>query len=414
MGLHRRLAGGLLRRRTRHIRELRVRRGGRAPRIRSRLGHLDSGQLRHSRWWRGGCSWWAWSLSSAAAVAGIGALRGARKSDLALAARRLARVGCRPRAARRSAAENGERLVGDFLDTPTAHAIIRRGAAIAIAGVALAVAWRAPRARRGALLVAAIDAIAAIAFHVGAGHAAAGPWPSALTITAQTAHFAAAGIWFGGLAALLVGIRGEPSAETGAAVRRFAIVAAVALVVVVATGTLRAIDELSSFGQLFTTGYGRAILAKLVLVGVIAGIAARNRRSVAAAATELRPLRRRAGLELGLAAVALAVAALMGTLAPGARRTGRRARTYRRRHRLELIRPGEADHGGVEAGSQPVRPADDGLGLGRASSGPTGQPALHPGRRPGRQALHARAAAGRGRDLCRLGIEPEVRRPVGG
>jgi copper transport protein len=253
-----------------------------------------------------------------AAVAGVARYGGRGNSGLALAAggwlASVVGLALLAEAQRRTASSS----FATFIDTPTGHAVIRRATAIAIAGVALAIAWRAPRARRGAFLVVALAAVAAIAFHVGAGHAATGPWPSTVTITAQTVHFAAAGIWFGGLAALLLGIRGEPSAAAGDAVRRFAIVAAIALVVVVATGTLRAIDELSSFGQLFTTGYGRAILAKIALVAVIAGIAARNRRSVAAAATELRPLRRRARLELGLAGLALAVAALMGTLAPPA------------------------------------------------------------------------------------------------
>jgi len=47
-------------------------------------------------------------------------------------------------------------------------------------------------------------------------------------------------------------------------------IAAFALVVVVATGVLRAVNELSSWGELFSTGYGRAVLAKVVLLLAIA------------------------------------------------------------------------------------------------------------------------------------------------
>ncbi len=75
-----------------------------------------------------------------------------------------------------------------------------------------------------------------IAIHVDAGHAAAGGWSAGLSVTTQVAHFAAAGIWFGGLAALLLRTRGAPSAEKAAAVRRFAFVAAAAVVVVFVTG----------------------------------------------------------------------------------------------------------------------------------------------------------------------------------
>ena len=45
-----------------------------------------------------------------------------------------------------------------------------------------------------------------------------------------------------------------------------------------ATGVLRAVDELSSWGDLLDSGYGRAVLAKVVLFALIVAIAARNRR----------------------------------------------------------------------------------------------------------------------------------------
>jgi hypothetical protein len=83
------------------------------------------------------------------------------------------------------------------------------------------------------------------------------------------------------------------------------------------TGTVRSVDELSSWGELISSGYGRAVLAKVALLMLIVGLAARNRRrSVPAAATDLSPLRRTSRLELVLAAGALATAALLGSLAP--------------------------------------------------------------------------------------------------
>jgi hypothetical protein len=87
--------------------------------------------------------------------------------------------------------------------------------------------------------------------------------------------------------------------------------------VVLVTGTVRAIDELTGVGDLFDTGYGRAVLAKIVLFGVLAALGLRNRRrSVPAAAADLAPLRRTSRRELALAAATLAVAALLGSLAP--------------------------------------------------------------------------------------------------
>ncbi|MEX2108246.1 MAG: copper resistance protein CopC [Solirubrobacterales bacterium] len=207
--------------------------------------------------------------------------------------------------------------LGGLLDTSVGRALIWRAVALGLAAVALFVAWRRPQVRRPSLALAFLAGLAAIVAHVNAGHAAAGSWSSAITVAAQSAHFAAAGVWFGGLTALLLGIRGEPSAEKATAVRRFAGVAIAMLVVVFVTGTLRAVDELSSWGELIDSGYGRAVVAKFLLIGLIVVLAARNRsRGLPAASQDLNPLRRISIGELVLAVVALAVAALLGTLAP--------------------------------------------------------------------------------------------------
>lgn len=204
-----------------------------------------------------------------------------------------------------------------LLRSPVGHALIWRGVALAVAGVALLVALIVPAARRGGLIIAGCAGLAAVVVHVAGGHAAASRWPSALTVVVQSAHVAVAGVWIGGLAALVLGLRGAPSPQKTAAITRFSIVAAGALAVVVATGVARAISELRSWGDLFSTGYGRAVLAKLVLVGLIAAIATRSRtRGVTAAGGDLGPLRRSSRAELALAALAIALAALLGTLAP--------------------------------------------------------------------------------------------------
>ena len=212
---------------------------------------------------------------------------------------------------------NANSSLGTLLRSPVGHALIWRAVAIGAAGAMLLIAVRVPRIRRLAVLGAGLAALAAVAVHVANGHAAASRWPSALSVTVQVAHFAVVGIWIGGLAALLIGLRGAPSAEKAAAVSRFAIIAAVGLAVVVATGVARAVSELHSWSELVDTGYGRAVLAKLALVTLIAVIADRNRRRGAPlAATDLRPLRRMSRVELAVAVIALGVAGLMGTLAP--------------------------------------------------------------------------------------------------
>jgi copper transport protein len=253
------------------------------------------------------------ALLVGAAVAGVAGFGGSRGTDLLLATGGLlvAVIGLLLLAeAQRRAAHSS---LSSLLDTPVGSALIGRGVAMAAAGVALMVA----RKRHIALAAVALAAAAAIVIHVDEGHAAAGSWPAAVSVAAQTTHFLAAGVWVGGLAALLAGLAGTPPAARLAAVRRFSSVALVALAALVVTGALRAIDELSSVNDLASTGYGRAVLAKIVLVGLIVAAAARNRRqNVARVETDAAPLRRTSRVELGLATVALATAALLGTLSP--------------------------------------------------------------------------------------------------
>ncbi|HEV7769335.1 MAG TPA: copper resistance protein CopC [Solirubrobacterales bacterium] len=252
-----------------------------------------------------------------AAVAALARFGGSSGSDLALAGAGwlASAVGLLLLAdAQRRAAGSS---LGGLLDTSVGHALIWRALAIGGAGAGLLFARRVPRLRRLGFALAAGASLVAIVVHVAAGHAAAGAWPSLITVAAQSAHFAAAGVWFGGLAALLLGVRGAAAAAKSTAIRRFATVALAALVVVFATGTLRAVDELGSWDELFSSDYGRTVLAKLALIGAITGLAALNRRrSVPAATTDLGPLRRTSAIELTLAFTAIGVAALLGTLAP--------------------------------------------------------------------------------------------------
>lgn len=249
-----------------------------------------------------------------AAVAGVAGF-GERGTAIVLAAAgaALAALGLLLLAeAQRRAADSS---LTDLLKTPVGEALIWRALALAAAVVALFVAHRSKRAI--ALAAAAVAAVAAIVVHVASGHAAAGSWASGLTVTAQSVHFAAAGVWFGGLAALLAGLRGAAPAARTKAVRRFSAVALGAVLAVAATGLLRAVDELSDFGQLGSTGYGRAVVAKVLLLALIVALASRNRRrNVAEAGRDPGPLRRTSRAELGLAVGALATAAILGTLAP--------------------------------------------------------------------------------------------------
>ncbi len=205
--------------------------------------------------------------------------------------------------------------------TAIGRALVWRTIAIGAAGAALGLSLLARRAARATLVrlglySVALAALAAVAVHSAAGHAGAGEWPVA-TIGFQVVHFAAVGIWIGGLAALLAGVGGAPSDAKTTAVRRFSSMAAVGIALVAVTGTVRSVNEIPSWGDLTSTAYGLVVLAKSGLLVVIAALGAVNRwRSVPLAASNLQPLRRTASIELVLAGLALTAAGFLGTLPP--------------------------------------------------------------------------------------------------
>jgi copper resistance protein D len=160
----------------------------------------------------------------------------------------------------------------------------------------------------------ALSAFAGMAVHVAAGHAASQGWAA---LASQWAHFAAAGIWIGGLAALLPKIRGAPSQAKSAMAGRFSRVAGAALVVVLATGIVRAFGELNSWADLVKTAYGRVVLSKIALIAAVASLGAFNRwRNLPRASSGLGRLRGASLAEVSLATLALLAAAFLGSASP--------------------------------------------------------------------------------------------------
>ena len=105
------------------------------------------------------------------------------------------------------------------------------------------------------------------------------PGRSWLEVPVDLLHVVAAAVWIGGLFALafVVPREGVSPEVVGAAARRFSSLALASVVVLALTGAVRALAELSAVSQLWTTGYGRAILVK---TGALRG-AARPRLAVA-------------------------------------------------------------------------------------------------------------------------------------
>lgn len=201
--------------------------------------------------------------------------------------------------------------IGAALQTSIGRGLLWRLAPLAAVGLALAYGWRHRLTR---ILVPAGSGIA-VAAHVALGHAAAnGP---TVSVAAQSIHVVAVSIWIGGLVSLLVASRTMDRAAWGDAVRRFSLLAGFALATVVATGAWRALEETRSWRALTGTTFGRLVLAKLALLGVLAILGAINRyRHVPRAETRSSGLRRLGAVELVVAGLVLALTGFMASVAP--------------------------------------------------------------------------------------------------
>jgi copper transport protein len=149
-------------------------------------------------------------------------------------------------------------------------------AAAIVAGVGLVASLAAvflrfarPLALLGALLLLPVPTLAGHALDSG---------QSRLDLVVDVAHVTAAAVWLGGLLSLVVVV---PLAASGEARRalayRFSSLALASVALLVASGIWRAVAELSAFSQLWSTGYGRAILVKAALLAVTLGLAVRTR-----------------------------------------------------------------------------------------------------------------------------------------
>ncbi|MFP5376125.1 MAG: copper resistance protein CopC [Acidimicrobiia bacterium] len=261
----------------------------------------------------------AWLVSVAGTAAGIG-LQGAYGGGLALAD-----------AFRPSVFEA-------VLDTRFGRVWAARLAVLAVAAALLALLARRPRARpgRAVVAVAALAGVGLLATPAMAGHAATGSLVP-LAVAADVVHLGAVAFWLGGLAVLVVAVLrpGDPDTMERV-VPRFSRAAFVAVVVILATGTLQGWRQAGSADALTSTTYGRLLLTKVALFAAMVGLGAMSRSwvrrrylspqlaaspgpgAVAAAqgAGGLRRLRRSVAAEAAVAVVVLAVTSLLVNAVP--------------------------------------------------------------------------------------------------
>lgn len=181
---------------------------------------------------------------------------------------------------------------------------------------------RAVRSSRwtAATLVVALGLAETVAL---AGHSTD---PGLLTSAARLVHVIAVSTWIGGLVMLLVVVLPRRRREELIAVLpRFSALASGAVGVLTVGGLVLAVDLVGTADALPTTGYGRMLLAKVAVVGVLLAAAALSRRHVRsnllardqlAAESVLRPLAMWVTTEVGLMALVLGLTALLVAQVP--------------------------------------------------------------------------------------------------
>jgi copper transport protein len=160
--------------------------------------------------------------------------------------------------------------------------------------------------------------------------------PEVLNFPVNAIHVGAMAVWLGGLGALLLVLPSATRSATTPADRgrllagplaRFSALALAMVALIMATGLIQAYVYVRHFGDLLSTGYGRAVLAKFLLLLCVMGVAAYNRRSSvprleAIAERGESPgtpgvlLRRALRAELALLAVVIGVTAALASYAP--------------------------------------------------------------------------------------------------
>jgi copper transport protein len=195
----------------------------------------------------------------------------------------------------------------DVLGTRLGVASLVRFAAIVAWGMLLLTLHRATTAvwQNSAVLVAAVSILT---FSVS-GHPSSGSYPWVF-IAVDAVHFAAISMWVGGLIALFVARH-----EENINVQRFSRIATRALPVVVVTGALQAAHLMDGLSDLGSTTYGQLLVAKVVIVAVLAisGAAARQR----IANNSVTPIVSILKFDALLVVAVLALTSVMTTTPPG-------------------------------------------------------------------------------------------------
>lgn len=203
--------------------------------------------------------------------------------------------------------------LGVFLRSSSGQDLAFRAVPLAVAGFGIAVL---SKKHRLGMAVAGAGALGTMLAHAAAGHGAVPP-NAVAKVGVQWLHLTAIGLWIGGLAALLIGMSHTSGDPRQRAVRRFSLVAGIAIFVVAATGVLRAVNEVGSWEGLLQSTYGRLVIAKSALIVVLGILGALNRfRNVPVSAGSPQGLQKVGRLEVAIAVITLALAGMLSSSVP--------------------------------------------------------------------------------------------------
>lgn len=183
----------------------------------------------------------------------------------------------------------------------------------AVAAILAVMATTAPGAR-----VAVVAAGAALIPLAGQGHAA-GAGSHELAVSAMWLHLAGIGLWAGGLAVLVLAVRGGVDGLAHS-VSRYSSIAGWAVVLVVGSGVANAWTRVSALEQLVTTAWGLLLTAKTLAVALLVLAGWWHRRvtipHLASTADSARPFWRLAGVEVLVMAAVVGVSVALGSAPP--------------------------------------------------------------------------------------------------
>jgi copper transport protein len=226
----------------------------------------------------------------------------------------VSRAGTRPASVTMAAALVGGALGGAWLVHATGGAtrfthVTEFAVLVAVAGAIFA-SVAAAGARRAPFVVALSLSLALLLAPTLAGHAFRAWDGRPLSVAADLVHVFAAAFWTGGLLQLLLLVRAGGDERV---VRRFSLFALPAVALIAASGLARALVELTAVSQLWTTGYGRALVIKSLLLCVLVALGWMSRRALA----DPGRLRRSVVAELTVLVLLVGVVGVLTALGPG-------------------------------------------------------------------------------------------------